>query len=155
MQRPTFSDAMDLVDSWSGVELGQLSRDQIIFIASGLTRAEFSEFMFAKNVKVFGGINGYVDNFLGTATVAKIKAMPDIHTRTNAAGGAIQTLEKMLTYGDLLSPENRGDVEAAIADLREVIAEASVVATAAGGKRNSRRRKGRGSRRGNRKTNRK
>ena len=120
MQRPTFSEAMDLVDSWSGVELGQLSRDQIIFIASGLTRAEFSEFMFAKNVKVFGGINKYVADFLGTGTVAKIKAMPDVLTRTNAAGGAIQTLEKMLTYDDL-TVANKGAVEAAIAELRGLL----------------------------------
>lgn len=150
MQRPTFSEAMDLVDSWSGVELGQLSGDQIIFIASGLTRAEFSEFMFAKNVKVFGGINKYVANFLGTGTVAKIKAMPDVHTRTNAAGGAIQTLEKMLTYDDL-TVANKGAVEAAIAELRGVVTNASVVATAAGG----RSRTARSRRRQSRKTNRK
>lgn len=149
MQRPTFSEAMDLVDSWSGVELGQLSRDQIIFIASGLTRAEFSEFMFAKNVKVFGGINKYVADFLGTGTVAKIKAMPDVHTRTNSAGGAIQTLEKMLTYNDL-TVANKGAVEAAIAELRGVVTNASVVATAAGG-----RSRGRSRRRQSRKTNRK
>jgi hypothetical protein len=45
-------------------QLSQMTRDDIIKIANSLTKPEFKTFLFEKNIKLFGGINPYVEDFL-------------------------------------------------------------------------------------------
>ena len=119
-----FNAAMILVNKLSVEELSQLNRDQLLFIVRGLTSSEISDVMFAKNIKIFGGINGYVNNFLSTGTITKIKAMSNGLPKTKVIEGAIQSLNKMLTY-DSLTDKNRIKINDAILQLSNSTAPAA------------------------------
>jgi hypothetical protein len=93
--------ALQLVNLLTAEELCTLSRDSLLIIAGKLTSSEFREFTFVKNIKIFGGINGYVNDFLSTGTINKIRDMPDDLSKIRIKEGAIETLNKMLTYSDL------------------------------------------------------
>jgi hypothetical protein len=108
-----------LVNKLSVGQLRRLSHEDLLSIMGPLTGPERSDFMFAKNIKIFGGINGYVEDFLAS--------VPRIQTMNAAKPGAIQTLNRMLTYGDLTS-NNRTRINSALALL-------SGAAAAAGGHR--------------------
>ena len=124
----SFENALRLVEELSADELTQLTADDLLYVVSGLTRTQSRDFMFAKNIKIFGGINGYVDNFLSSGTISKIKAMPDGLSKRTTTEGAIESLNKMLTY-DELSSSNHEKINQAI------IALTNAAAPAAGGYR--------------------
>jgi predicted nucleic acid-binding OB-fold protein len=116
--------ALEIVNELSVEDLQALSRDQLLYIISGLTAEEAREFMFAKNIKIFGGINGYVENFLSTGTVMKMKTMPNEIERRIGIQGALNALNKMLTYDDL-TEENRTRINEAILQLTNETAPAA------------------------------
>jgi hypothetical protein len=111
-----FDAVLELVEELSVEELRSLNYDDILYIVGGLSGDQVSEFMFVKNIKIFGGINGYVDNFLSTGTIAKIRTMPEGLPKTTAKEGAIKSLNKMLTYPNL-SDVHRVAIEGAIVKL--------------------------------------
>lgn len=141
LEMSRFNQSLDLINELSVQELRQLNRDQLLFIVSGLTGEEIREFMFAKNTKIFGGINGYVDNFLSTGTINKIKAMNG-QAKISAKSGAIETLNKMLTY-DELTDANRTKINDAISELNGYLE----TAPAAGGRRKNKTRRSKHTRR--------
>jgi len=114
------TEALQFVENCSVGELRGLQREELLYIINGLTGPEVSDFMFAKNIKIFGGINGYVEDFL--------VSVPRIQTMNAAKPGAMQTLNRMLTYGDLTS-NNRTRINSALALL------SGAAAAAAGGRR--------------------
>jgi hypothetical protein len=120
----TFQQAMDIVDGLSVEQLRELNREQLLFIINGLTGEEAREFMFAKNIKIFGGINGYVENFLSTGTVMRMKTIPNEIERRSSIQGALNALNKMLTYDDL-TEENRTRINEAILQLMNETAPAA------------------------------
>jgi hypothetical protein len=130
------NEAMAFVEESSVEELRQLTKEELMDIMGTLGPVNFQEFLFAKNVKIFGGINGYVDDYFAKNTINKVKAQPNATKRATVA-----MLKKMLTYGNI-TDENKRKVATAIAEL----SPASAAAAAAAGKR-----KGRRTRRKNRK----
>jgi len=130
--------ALEIVNELSVEHLRKLNREQLLYIINGLTGEEAREFMFAKNIKIFGGINGYVENFLSTGTVMRMKTMPNGMAKRSGIQGALNALNKMLTY-DELTEANRAEINEAILQLTNETAPA-----AGGYKRKSRKdRKGR------------
>jgi len=79
-----------------------------------LTEEEFKVFIehlqitmiFLKNIRIFGGINQYVDDFFLKNTVGKIQSMSDGDTKRNSINGALRFMNKMLSYSEL-NEENR------------------------------------------------
>ena len=120
------NEALAMVEESSVMELRQLNKEMLMAIAAALGPVHFQEFIFAKNIKVFGGINGYVDDFFAKNTINKVKTLPD-----STKAGTIMMLKKMLTYGNITTA-NKNRVAAAIAEL-------SPASAAAAGSRKNRR----------------
>jgi hypothetical protein len=128
-----FEDALQLIDELSVEDLRSLTKEQLMDIVSHLTPEQASDFIFAKNIKIFGGINGYVNDFFAKNTISKIKAMPNgVKVRTIAS--TIELLNKMLKPE--LTEENRSRINNGIAELRE-----PSTAPAAGGYRKAKKSK--------------
>lgn len=106
-------------------QLSQMTRDDIIRIAGTLTKDEFKTFLFEKNVKLFGGINPYVEDFLAKINTGVPK---------DAMVGFIAMLNTMDAYPGL-SEENKVKVNNRIKLLK------MLTAPAAGGTRKNRKRK--------------
>lgn len=106
-------------------------------VVAGMTPDEITAFLFAKNVKLFGGINGYADNFFAKGTLERIAAMPAGSEKEWTKQGLRVMLERMLTYADL-SAGNRSRIQGAIAGILGAAAPA-----AGGSRRRSRRRRSR------------
>lgn len=75
--------------------------------------------LFAKNVKVYGGINAYVDDFFTKDTINRIKAMPAGPGRAGAVDGAKISLQRMSEY-DGISVANKSRVLAGKAELENL-----------------------------------
>jgi hypothetical protein len=114
---------MAFVEESSVEELRQLTKEDLMAIMRALGPINFQEFLFAKNVKIFDGINGYVDDFFAKNTINKVKALPNATKK-----GTVAMLKKMLTYGNI-TEVNKKRVSLAIAEL----------SPAAAGKRKGRR----------------
>lgn len=102
------------------------SADTALPLLMGLTPAEQAQVMVAKNVKVFGGINPYVEDFLAKG-VPKIAALPEGPAKEQTKAGQRKFIEVMLSYDDL-STENKEKLQA-------VLLGVVAAAAAAGGKR--------------------
>lgn len=126
--------ALALIDRIPVDRLGSLTRHELMTIAEGMTPSEVSTFLFAKNVKIFGGINGYVADFFGKGTLEQIAAMPAGLNKEGIKQALRETLERMLTYPDL-TVDNRNRIQAAIGGVL-----AAAAAAAGGGRRNRSRR---------------
>jgi len=111
--------ALKLIHEEDGDELRALRGERLMSIVSGMTGEEISIFLFEKNVKIFGGIDGYVADFLNKV---KLNSM-------NSKGkmGAKSILSKMLEYPGI-SEGSKKRVEAALAQI------SNETAPAAGGK---------------------
>lgn len=124
-------EAIELINEISVQDLKSLNRDELMFIVDGMNMEDRSRFFMEKNVKVFGGIDGYVADFLDKVNLNSM----------NIAGktGARAIMNKMLGYPGI-SEESRNRVKAALARI------SYEAAPAAGGRRKSRRkaRKARG-----------
>ena len=119
---------LQFVEESSVHELRSLTRHELTAISGFLSPTQFQNFMFAKNVKIFGGINGYVNDMFDKDTVERVFNMPNGNSKTSAVRGLQHSLEKMLTYNDL-TETNRGRVQNAILLL------SGAAAPAAGGMR--------------------
>ena len=108
--------ALNIINILSQEELLNLGNEELRYIVRNLNGEEISEFIFAKNIKIFGGINKYVENFFSSNTINKIKAMPAGEMKITTKNGAIKAMNKMLRY-DELTPENRNTINMAILQL--------------------------------------
>ena len=83
-------EAITLINNTSADKLKALTSSDLMGIIQGMNKDDIGRFLFEKNVKIFGGIDGYVTDFL-----AKTKL-----TSMTSAGksGAKIILEKMLSY---------------------------------------------------------
>ena len=106
-------------------QLSQMTRDDLIGIARTLSPEELKTFLFEKNVKLFGGINPYVEDFL---------AKMNTSVPNDALVGFIAMLNTIDAYPGL-SEENKLKVNNRIKVLK------MLTAPAAGGTRKNRKRK--------------
>lgn len=125
--------ALEMVEESTVEELGNLTKEDLMAIMGALGPVDFQEFLFAKNIKIFGGINGYIDDYFSKNTINKVKTLP-----SSTKSSTVIMLKKMLTY-DSISEANKKRVTAAISEL----SSPSVAAAAAGSRKQ---RKGRRSR---------
>jgi hypothetical protein len=84
-------DAVELVEQSSAKELASLTRDEFMFIVAGMSSEEIQTFMVKKNIKIFGGINPYIDDFFMKETVKKTLQHPN-----ELLAGTVAILKKML-----------------------------------------------------------
>ena len=112
---------IDMILAWvetqTPEQLASMKRDDMMRLMAFMPdQQDFQKFMFAKNKRIFGGINGYVEDFLGKGTVDRILAMPAGPGRTSALTGAKRTLDEMKIDAGI-SEANKALVVAALARL--------------------------------------
>jgi len=111
--------ALKLIQEGDGNDLKALRGERLMSIVSGMTGEEISIFLFEKNVKIFGGIDGYVADFLDKV---KINSMD-----SKGKMGAKAILNKMLKYPGI-SEASEKRVQGALVQTN------GITAPAAGGK---------------------
>ena len=113
-------EALELINEMSADDLRTLNQEELMFIIDGMNQEEVGRFFMEKNVKVFGGIDGYVNDFLTKVNLVRM----DEQGRAGATG----MLKKMLVYPGI-SEEAKARVKSALASINYA------TAPAAGGKR--------------------
>ena len=103
-----------------------LRPENLADLVRGLTPDEVVQFMVAKNVKLYGGINQYVSSYL-KQLVPYMARMPDGPHKDTLRMGQSRTIDVMLTYEDL-TEENK-------TALTLFLAGQTATPAAAGGKR--------------------
>jgi hypothetical protein len=129
----TLQDALDIVEDTDVELLRQLPIEVIQQISQLLTPDEYKEFLFAKNVKMFGGINEYANDIFDKGTIEKVKNKP---AKVGLALALAAILTKILSEPGL-TDENKRRVSQAIRDLNQ---SPSASAPAAGGAKKLKRR---------------
>ena len=113
-----------------------LARDRLIELGRP---EEFADYVIAKNIKISGGINEYINHFFsespayGMGPIDYALSLPIGDRRVAIINSTTIILSKMLTQPDI-SAENRARIEVAINRMNPPMA-----AAAAGGSRRSRR----------------
>jgi len=133
-RKAKIEDVLAWVNSKTAEDLSGMEKYKLQAIAVLLrdNPQDFQKFMLHKNIKLFGGVDAYVTDFLTTKdTVGRILAMPAGAGKRSAIDGAKVLLGELEIHPDL-SAEKKAEVTAALERLRG--------AAAAGGKRKSRRR---------------
>lgn len=116
-------EALELINEVSAQDLKTLTREELMFIVQGMNGEEVGRFFLEKNVKVFGGIDGYVSDFLDKTNINSMNS--------KGKTGAKAILNKMLVYP--------GISEASKKRVQEALAKTEYqTAPAAGGRRSSR-----------------
>ena len=126
-------EALELINEMSAEELRGLTREELMFIIDGMNQEDTGIFFMEKNVKVFGGIDGYVNDFLNKVNLQAMNEQGKI--------GARALLNRMLVYPGI-SEASRKRIQDALASINYA------AAAAAGGKSVSRKRKTRRSKKG-------
>ena len=99
----TLAAALDYIHSSTIKQLRELSRERLTELMSGLSPAEIETFMFEKNIKIFGDINGYANDMFKQKVVEKVLQFP-VQQRL----GLVSIFRHMLTYENLTKTnENR------------------------------------------------
>lgn len=113
-------DTLELVNEMTDEELRELSRDDLMFIIDGMNEEDMARFFMEKNVKVFGGIDGYVDDFLNKVNLVAMNE--------EGKAGARTMLNRMRAYPGI-SEASTTRIQAALASINYA------TAPAAGGRR--------------------
>lgn len=124
-------DAIELINDMNANELKALGRNELMFIVDGMNVEDRGRFFMEKNIKVFGGINEYTDDFLSKINIGTMNEQ--------GKAGAMALLNKMLAYPGI-SDINRTRIQNTLMSMNYA------TAPAAGGK--GMRRKTRRSRKG-------
>ena len=103
-------------------------------IDAGLTPEHLQTVLFAKNVKLFDGINNYVDDFLAKV-LPRLRSMSAAE-KAKTKPSAILTLNRMKTYAGI-DEAHKAQVEAALSEIQSM----------SGGRRQNRTRRQRRTRR--------
>lgn len=112
--------ALELVNEMSASDLKRLTRDELMIIVDGMNEQDRGHFFMEKNIKVFGGIDGYVNDFLNKVNLHSMNEQ--------AKAAAIIMLNKMLLYPGI-SEAVKKRIENSLVSINYV------TAPAAGGKR--------------------
>jgi hypothetical protein len=129
----TLQDALDIVEDTDVELLRQLPIEVLQQIAQLLTPEEYKEFLFAKNVKIFGGINEYANDIFDKGTIEKVKNKP---AKVGLALAAILT--KILSEPGL-TDNNKRRVSQAIRELNQTLTASAPAAGGASAKKLKRR----------------
>ena len=113
-------EALELIDEFSVDDLKTLDQEELMFIIDGMNQEDMGRFFMEKNVKVFGGIDEYVNDFLSKVNLVSMDAQGKV--------GARALLNRMLVYPGI-SEEMKGRVRNALGSINYE------TAPAAGGKR--------------------
>ena len=119
-------EALELINEMSAEDLKTLNQDELMYIVNGMNQDERSRFFMEKNVKVFGGIDGYVNDFLNKVNLVTMNEQGKV--------GARALLNRMLLYPGISQP-SRTRIQHALASI------SYVSAPAAGGKREASRKR--------------
>lgn len=107
---------LGVIQELSGEELRAVPPQVFMMLLQGLTPEQLKTVLFMKNVKIYGGVNQYVDSFFDKRTVEQILAMPPGPRRDEIKLGASFILKNMLE-DPALTQANKDRVGAAIASL--------------------------------------
>ena len=122
---------LEFIESASPQEVaGEFTPEAIQYIANRVTPSQLIEILFAKNCKIFGGINGYINDVFAKNTVQKIQAMPEGIHREKTASAFLVYLWKMELQNET-SAENHERLEEAIQILETCIDPQVAAATRA------------------------
>lgn len=121
-------EALSFIHASTAEDLRTLSKETLLGILRTLNPEDVQTVIFAKNIKIFGGINGYIQDFFANQTVQKILAMPEGVMKEMNIQGLQLTLRKMDKY-DGVTLENK---ERIVEALQQV--SITYTAPAAGGK---------------------
>jgi len=114
-------DALDLIEDFTVEQLKGLTQEDLLIILEGMSPENRRRFFIEKNVKIFGGINQYVDDFLEKTNINSMNPQGRM--------GARSLLEAMIAYPGVTEENNKLLLEA-IAKT-----EPKTAAPAAGGNR--------------------
>ena len=129
-RKAKIEDVLAWVNSKTAEELSGMEKHKLMAIGTLLrdNPQDFQKFLLHKNIKLFGGVDAYVTNFLTTKdTVGRILAKPAGADKRSAIDGAKVLLGELEIHPEL-SAEKKAEVTAALERLRG----------AAGGKRSDR-----------------
>ena len=112
--------ALGVIQELSGEELRAIPPHVFMMLVQGLTPEQFKTVLFMKNVKIYGGVNEYVNSFFDKGTVEQILAMPPGPRRDETKPGAIFILKNML-QDPALTQVNKDRVTAGIASLEALV----------------------------------
>jgi len=117
-------EALQIIEQWTPEELRNLNRDDINNIIAGMNGEEMAQFFIEKNIKVFGSVTAYIDNFLQN---------PDIRSMDTSANlNALNMLRRIYQHPSA-TLEDRAVIQEAINGLIHKIMIRA--APAAGGRR--------------------
>ena len=129
----SLQEALAFVRESSVDDLRNLPKEALVYILQTLNPEDVPKFLFAKNIKIFGGINEYIHDFFAKHTVQKILAFPEGPNKERNKHGLRQTLQTMASFAGV-TEENKDRIRNA---LRQV--SNTYTASAAGGTRKNRR----------------
>ena len=98
--------ALAIIDALSVDDLMSLNKDELMFIVSGLNEEERSKFFIMKNIKIFGGINEYINDFLEKTQIAP--------SATSSTLQGIRTVLHRISQYPGITQENKNRIQAAI-----------------------------------------
>lgn len=112
-ERITLQELLDIVEAATPQQLTTFfsKPDMLAQFTRDLTHDERIQFIVAKNIKIFGGINEYVEDFLDK-TVPMIASMPEGVEKERLKEGYRYTIDHMLTHADL-TDTNKEQLESA------------------------------------------
>jgi len=131
----TLEELLEGIRTTSPDNLRVLRGEDFTLLTEGLEPEEIAEFMFAKNLRIFGGINQYIDNFLGTGSIERAKGMRNGNSKIRTIIGMNELMERMKAHPDI-TEENRARLVSALSELN------NSSAPAAGGRKSRKKRRG-------------
>ena len=97
-------DALDLIEDFTVEQLKGLTQEDLLIILEGMSPENRRRFFIEKNVKIFGGINQYVDDFLEKTNINSMNPQGRM--------GARSLLEAMIAYPGVTEENNKLLLEA-------------------------------------------
>jgi hypothetical protein len=122
----TLQDALDILEETEVELILQFPKELTQQIAQLLTPEEFKEYLFAKNIKIFGGINEYANDIFDKGTIEKVKNKP-----MNVGLALAAILTKILEYPGL-TDHNKRRISQAIRELNQTPSSSAPAAGGAG-----------------------
>jgi len=97
-------DALELIEDFTVEQLKALTQEDLLIILEGMSPENRRRFFIEKNVKIFGGINQYVDDFLEKININSMNPQGKM--------GARSILQAMLAYPGVTEENNKLLLEA-------------------------------------------
>ena len=97
-------DALELIEDFTVEQLKALTQEDLLIILQGMSAENRRRFFIEKNVKIFGGINQYVDDFLEKTNINSMNPQGKM--------GARSLLEAIIAYPGVTEENNKLLLEA-------------------------------------------